>query len=127
MSSKFLLTRSIVCRTSRCSCVCRQVGSLTTVKSTECLCTHLSTFGSDFYVPPNTIDFKTVFKKFKKLHENAAVFSTVIVILALYVMAAIWARRKDEHDLVKVSAVEHRPCDVPSMSRLSARGSLSNR
>ncbi len=73
------------------------------MKSTECLCTHLTTFGSDFYVPPNTIDFKTVFKKFKKLHENAAVFSTVIAIFGLYILAAIWARRKDNQDLIKVN------------------------
>ena len=75
---------------------------MTTLISTECRCTHLTTFGSDFYVPPNTIDFKTVFTKFKKLHENAAVFSTVIVIFGLYVIAAIWARRKDRRDLIKV-------------------------
>jgi len=72
------------------------------LKSTECLCRHLTTFGSDFYVPPNTIDFKTVFTKFKKLHENAAVFSTVIAIFGLYILAAIWARRKDKRDLIKV-------------------------
>ncbi|CAF0835622.1 unnamed protein product [Adineta ricciae] len=83
-----------------------QVGPLTTLKSTECLCTHLTTFGSDFYVPPNTIDFKTVFTKFKTLHENAAVFSTVIVIFGLYLLAAIWARRKDKQDLVKVSLTQ---------------------
>ncbi len=75
---------------------------MTTLKSTECLCTHLTTFGGDFYVPPNTIDFKTVFLKFKKLHENAAVFSTVFVIFGLYLIAAIWARRTDKQDLVKV-------------------------
>ena len=81
-----------------------QVGPSTTLESTECLCKHLTSFGSDFYVPPNTIDFKTVFKKFKKLHENAAVFSTVIVIIGLYIIAAIWARRKDKRDLVKVQS-----------------------
>jgi len=75
---------------------------LTTLKSTECLCRHLTTFGSDFYVPPNTINFKTVFTKFKKLHENVAVFTTVIVIFGLYIIAAIWARRKDKQDLIKV-------------------------
>jgi polycystin 1L2 len=92
-----------------------QVGSLTTLKSTECLCTHLTTFGSDFYVPPNTIDFKTVFLKFKKLHENAAVFSTVCVILGLYIIAAVWARRKDKQDLIKWTAaplVDNLPIDT---------------
>ena len=72
------------------------------MKSTDCLCNHLTTFGSDFYVPPNTIDFKTVFKKFKKLHENALVFSTVIAIIGIYVIAAIWARRADRKDMIKV-------------------------
>ncbi len=79
---------------------------MTTLKSTECLCRHLTTFGSDFYVPPNTINFKTVFTKFKKLHENAAVFSTVIVIFGLYIIAAIWARRKDKQDLIKVKSLQ---------------------
>jgi len=27
---------------------------------TQCLCTHLTSFGGDMYVPPNTIDFNTV-------------------------------------------------------------------
>ncbi|CAF4229923.1 unnamed protein product, partial [Rotaria sp. Silwood2] len=81
-----------------------EVGPLTTLKSTECLCRHLTTFGGDFYVPPNTIDFKTVFKKFKKLHENAAVFSTVMVIFGIYIIAAIWSRRKDKQDLIKWTA-----------------------
>ncbi|CAF3623851.1 unnamed protein product [Rotaria sp. Silwood1] len=82
-----------------------EVGPLTTLKSTECLCTHLTTFGSDFFVPPNKIDFTTVFTKFKKLHENAAVFSTVIVIFSLYILAGIWARRKDKLDLIKVNCL----------------------
>ncbi len=76
---------------------------MTTLKSTECLCTHLTTFGSDFYVPPNTINFKTVFTKFKTLHENAVVFITVIVIFGLYILAVIWARRQDQNDLIKVN------------------------
>ncbi|CAF2607106.1 unnamed protein product [Rotaria sp. Silwood2] len=91
-----------------------EVGPLTTLKSTECLCTHLTTFGSDFFVPPNKIDFTTVFTKFKKLHENAAVFSTVIVIFSLYVLAGIWARRKDKRDLIKWTArplIDNLPID----------------
>ncbi|CAF4402568.1 unnamed protein product [Rotaria socialis] len=92
-----------------------EVGSLTTLKSTECLCTHLTTFGSDFFIPPNKIDFTTVFKKFKTLHENAAVFSTVIGIFSLYILAAIWARRKDKLDLIKWTAtplIDNLPIDT---------------
>ena len=87
-------------------CCCSQLGwTIVNIKSTECLCTHLTTFGSDFYVPPNTIDFSTVFLKFKNLNENAAVFSTVMVIFGIYVIAAIWARRKDKQDLIKVDYI----------------------
>lgn len=71
---------------------------------TECLCYHLTTFGTDFYVPPNTIDFSTVFGKFKSLSENAAVFATVISILGVYVLCAIYVRYKDKKDLLKWGA-----------------------
>ena len=79
-----------------------EVGAATTYDSTECLCYHLTTFGTDFYVPPNTIDFSSVFGKFKSLSDNAAVFSVVVSILGLYVLVAIYTRHKDKKDLVKV-------------------------
>jgi polycystin 1L2 len=80
------------------------VGERTTYDSTECLCYHLTMFGTDFYVPPNTIDFSTVFGKFRTLHENAAVFSTVLVILSVYALVAIYARHKDKKDLIRWGA-----------------------
>lgn len=81
------------------------VGPKTTFNMTQCYCYHLTTFGTDFYVPPNTIDFSTVFSKFKNLSENAAVFATVITILGLYVIAAILARHMDKKDLIKWGAI----------------------
>jgi polycystin 1L2 len=80
------------------------VGERTTYRTTECLCYHLTTFGSDFYVPPNTIDFGSVFGKFKSLSDNAAVFATVISILGVYVLIALFARFKDKKDLLKWGA-----------------------
>lgn len=80
------------------------VGSGTTYNMTECLCYHLTTFGSDFYVPPNKIDFTNVWAKFKNLNDNAAVFSTVIVTFGVYIIVAIWARFKDKKDLAKWEA-----------------------
>ncbi|XP_064637018.1 polycystin-1-like protein 2 [Lineus longissimus] len=76
----------------------------TTWKHTVCCCNHLTSFGGDFVVPPNTIDFGSVFSKFKSLHENAAVFATVVTILCLYVLVLIWARRKDKKDVIKWGA-----------------------
>ncbi|KAL3878017.1 hypothetical protein ACJMK2_035653 [Sinanodonta woodiana] len=80
------------------------VGPLTTYNKTQCLCTHLTSFGGDSAVPPNKIDFKNVWAKFKNLNDNAAVFSTVIAVLGLYILIIIWARYKDKQDLIKWGA-----------------------
>ena len=80
-----------------------KVGDGTTSQVTECKCTHLTTFGTDFYVPPNTIDFSTVFSKFD-IAGNPSVFATIVSILGLYVLIAIFLRWKDKKDLIKVSS-----------------------
>ncbi|XP_078610817.1 polycystin-1-like [Branchiostoma floridae x Branchiostoma japonicum] len=79
---------------------CR-VSPLSTMGRTKCLCTHLTSFGSDFVVPPNTIDFSTVFSKFASLSDNAPVFSTVLSIIGLYFIVVGLARRADRKDIVK--------------------------
>ncbi|XP_078692132.1 polycystin family receptor for egg jelly-like [Branchiostoma floridae x Branchiostoma belcheri] len=79
---------------------CR-VSPMSTVKTTKCLCSHLTSFGSDFVVPPNTIDFSTVFSKFASLSDNAPVFSTVLSIIGLYCIVVGLARRADRKDIVK--------------------------
>nr|XP_032832806.1 polycystic kidney disease protein 1-like 2 [Petromyzon marinus] len=56
-----------------------------------------ATFAAEFFVPPNTIDFTTVFAKFD-LRSNAAVFTTVIAILLLYLLLLLYARRADRRD-----------------------------
>lgn len=80
-----------------------QVGQLTSRWKTQCLCTHLTSFGSDAVVPPNTIDFTNVWAKFNNLGENAAVFSTIISLIVLYIIMVIWARHMDKKDLIKVA------------------------
>ncbi|XP_070577744.1 uncharacterized protein [Ptychodera flava] len=68
---------------------------------TYCECDHLTSFASDFFVPPNTIDFDTVFAKFANLKDNLSVFLTVFLILALYVPIMVWARWMDKKDIEK--------------------------
>ena len=79
------------------------MGELTSRWKVQCFCNHLTSFGSDAVVPPNTIDFSNVWAKFANLNENAAVFSTVISLIGLYIILLIWLRYKDKQDLIKVS------------------------
>jgi len=66
---------------------------------TVCECSNPpgNSFATTFYVPPNTIDFSSVFSKFD-LKDNAAVFATVISIIILYLIINIWAYRQDKMD-----------------------------
>ncbi|CAH1253114.1 PKD1L3 [Branchiostoma lanceolatum] len=73
----------------------------TSVTETVCACNHMTPFGSDFATAPNSIDFNTVFSKFADLDKNSAVFSTVLVVLGLYLIAVVLARRKDIADVKK--------------------------
>jgi len=64
----------------------------------------LTTFGGDMVVPPNTIDFGSVFSKFN-IGDNPAVFATVVSVLGLYVFVALYARYKDKKDIIKVRII----------------------
>ncbi|XP_064111520.1 polycystin-1-like protein 2 [Macrobrachium nipponense] len=56
----------------------------------------------DFFVPPNTIDFGSIYDNLgAKLKDNFAVLVTICVLLALYILVGIWARYKDKQDVKK--------------------------
>uniref|UniRef100_A0A4W3IMU0 Polycystin 1 like 2/pseudo n=1 Tax=Callorhinchus milii TaxID=7868 RepID=A0A4W3IMU0_CALMI len=80
---------------------CR-VGPLTTPTSTQCLCNHLTFFSSSFFVMPNTVDVSKTLELFATFSNNPVVVMTVACIFALYLLAVIWARRKDQQDVAKV-------------------------
>ena len=69
-----------------------------------------TSFGGGFSMPKvNTIDFKKVFSNFSSLlAANPAVFSTMFVILGLYMLIAVWARRADRKDIEKVRQIDVR-------------------
>ncbi|KAL8594137.1 hypothetical protein ACOMHN_047877 [Nucella lapillus] len=54
------------------------------------------TFASSFFLAPTTIDFSSVFAKFDI--TNAAVYGTLIGLALVWVLALLWARRKDRRD-----------------------------
>ena len=73
---------------------------MSSVNDTVCRCSG-NTFSSTFYIPPNMINFLTVFGKFDV--TNAFVYGTLIGMLIVYIIALIKLRREDMKDLKRVS------------------------
>lgn len=84
-----------------------QVSTKTVNGSLVCLCNHLSSFGGDFLVAPNPIDFDQVWLAMKNIGQskNFVVLSTICTMFALYFVAVILARRGDKNDELKVRNV----------------------
>ncbi|NXF84922.1 PK1L2 protein, partial [Eubucco bourcierii] len=78
------------------------VGPKTNLRSTQCLCNHLTFFGSSFFVIPNAIDVSKTAQLFGTFVDNPVVVTTVGCIFLIYVLVVIWARRKDIQDDAKV-------------------------
>ncbi|XP_075325387.1 polycystin-1-like protein 2 [Odontesthes bonariensis] len=80
---------------------CR-VGPLTTPLVTQCLCNHLTFFGSSFFVMPNIVDVSRTAELFATFANNPVVVCFVGAIFAAYLLVVVWARRKDIQDSAKV-------------------------
>uniref|UniRef100_A0A3Q1CIZ1 Polycystic kidney disease 1 like 2a n=1 Tax=Amphiprion ocellaris TaxID=80972 RepID=A0A3Q1CIZ1_AMPOC len=80
---------------------CR-VGPLTTHLVTQCLCNHLTFFGSSFFVMPNLVDVSRTAELFATFTNNPVVVCFVGAIFAAYLFVVVWARRKDIQDSAKV-------------------------
>ncbi|KAF5905100.1 polycystic kidney disease protein 1-like 2 [Clarias magur] len=80
---------------------CR-VGPRTTPLITQCLCTHLTFFGSSFFVMPNLVDVSRTAELFATFVNNPVVVCFVGAIFLVYLMVVVWARRKDIQDTAKV-------------------------
>ncbi|KAM6409331.1 polycystin-1-like protein 2 [Rhynochetos jubatus] len=80
---------------------CR-VGPKTNPRSTQCLCNHLTFFGSSFFVIPNAIDVSQTAQLFGTFVDNPVVVTTVGCVFLIYLLVVIWARRKDIQDDAKV-------------------------
>ncbi|CAH1244449.1 PKD1 [Branchiostoma lanceolatum] len=78
-----------------------KVSDKSTANVTVCECTHLTSFGSELFTPPNTIDFKTVFSK--NIAENAYVLGTVLGMGAVYLICVYFARKGDNKDVQRWS------------------------
>ncbi|XP_028289475.1 polycystic kidney disease protein 1-like 2 [Parambassis ranga] len=80
---------------------CR-VGLNSTHLVTQCLCKHLSFFGSSFFVTPNLVDPSRTAELFATFAENPVVVCFVGALFVTYLLVVVWARRKDIQDTAKV-------------------------
>ncbi|XP_021346749.1 polycystic kidney disease protein 1-like 2 isoform X2 [Mizuhopecten yessoensis] len=75
------------------------LGNVTSFLEAPCHSTHLTTFGTNVFVPPNTIDFNTVWSKFSA--DNVAVIATVGSLFVVYFLVLLYVRRADKRDMKK--------------------------
>lgn len=80
-----------------------QVGPLTTPLVTQCLCNHLTFFGSSFFVMPNVVDVSRTAELFATFTNNPVVVCFVGALFFAYLLVVVWARRKDIQDSAKVN------------------------
>ncbi|XP_078585401.1 polycystin-1-like protein 2 isoform X2 [Branchiostoma floridae x Branchiostoma japonicum] len=76
-----------------------KVSPKSSLTETVCLCNHLTMFATDAFVPPNSINFATVFSK--PLHTSGIVLSTVIFLWLILFVAMLYARLEDIKDRKK--------------------------
>ncbi|CAG0912636.1 unnamed protein product [Notodromas monacha] len=65
---------------------------------------HLSTFGSGFFVQPNAIDFSSVFAK-AGFDDNLTIYLTLIFTFIIYIVLLVWARINDRRDVQQLGAL----------------------
>ncbi|XP_033125654.1 polycystic kidney disease and receptor for egg jelly-related protein-like [Anneissia japonica] len=75
-----------------------EVGPESTRTRTQCLSDHLTSFGSGFSVPMNTVNLGQ--SPFSSLNENPVVFVFMVCCMMLYLTVILWARKADQRDLV---------------------------
>ena len=71
----------------------------------ECLCDHLTAFAGGILIMPNKLNFKEDLAMFLRFWENPVGIIAVSVVIGIYIIAIIFARRKDCEDEVKVTAL----------------------
>lgn len=81
------------------------MGTRSSASVTQCLCNHLTFFGSSFFVTPNLVDPSRSAQLFASFAQNPVVVSFVAALFGAYLLAVVWARRKDLQDVGKVRSV----------------------
>ncbi|XP_071821799.1 uncharacterized protein [Apostichopus japonicus] len=75
-----------------------QPGPLTDLQRLHCVCNHLSTFAGGVIPLPNAINLKEDILLFAELFENPVTTMTVLSVFSVFLLCAVWARRKDRRE-----------------------------
>ncbi|KAF7212109.1 transcript variant X2 [Nothobranchius furzeri] len=73
------------------------VGSKSTPNLTQCLCNHLTLFGSSFFVMPNYVDISRTAELFATVTNNYVVLALLCAFYGLYLITLLWACYADRH------------------------------
>ncbi|KAG8001601.1 Polycystic kidney disease protein 1-like 2, partial [Nibea albiflora] len=68
-----------------------QVGEKTTPERVQCLCNHLTLFGSSFFVMPNDVDISRTAELFATVTQNYVVLALLCAFFGLYLVTLLWA------------------------------------
>ncbi|XP_054856260.1 polycystic kidney disease protein 1-like 3 [Eublepharis macularius] len=80
---------------------CR-VGLNSTLRSTQCLCGHLSFFGRFLLILPHTINLQRTGQLLSKVGQNPAGLALLCSLLLAYGALLFWARQRQKQDRAKV-------------------------
>ncbi|XP_039769561.1 polycystic kidney disease protein 1-like 3 [Ornithorhynchus anatinus] len=78
-----------------------QVGPQSTITRTQCLCDHLTFFGSTFFIVPRMVNVRDTVQLFLGVTSNPVGVSLLASLLGFYVIIVMWAWRRDKEDLQK--------------------------
>ncbi|KAJ0002278.1 hypothetical protein NQD34_002074 [Periophthalmus magnuspinnatus] len=78
-----------------------EVGPKSIPESTQCLCNHLTLFGSSFFVMPNYVDLSRTVELFATAKDNYVVLALVCAFFGFYFMTLMWACYADRKALSK--------------------------
>lgn len=91
------------------------VGPQTNLTKVQCLCNHLSSFGSSFLVLPVQIDITRTAEYFSTISENPVIVILVACFYFCYILTVLWARRMDLRDQMQRQVIvpwDSDPCGI---------------
>ncbi|XP_029353372.1 polycystic kidney disease protein 1-like 2 [Echeneis naucrates] len=77
------------------------VGEKSTPERTQCLCNHLTLFGSSLFVMPNYVDISRTAELFSTVSQNYVVLALLCAFFGLYLITLMWACYADRRSRSK--------------------------